>query len=84
MRFIPVEKLPEQALKRQYKRLDKYFKMFMQMNTKYARVDFDSSDYVTEDVGYQTIHRFATDNTYPIRVQRIGAEIYIIRTDMEG
>lgn len=86
MRFVPVEKLPEKLSGKTSRsskhKLEDELKSFMDMNVRYARVDYNEGEYDSilslADVLRQHIRKFGE----PIKVVKRNWEIYLIRRDI--
>lgn len=79
MKFVEVKELPG---RRKYNPLDVYFKDFMAMNIKIAKVDFEGNGYKSMKTAQSTLYNSAKKRGYPITIVVRNNEIYFIRRDM--
>ena len=79
MKFTAVKELPST---RKYNPLDVYFKEFMAMNVKIAKVDFEDREYTSLKTAQSTLYNSARNRGYPITVAVRNNEIYFVRRDM--
>lgn len=82
MKLTPVRKLPRKEF-RDHKDNSSFCQTFLQMNVKYAKVDFTPEEYKSVHSAYGSLRNFAAQQGYPFYVTTINGEIYFIRTDME-
>lgn len=67
-----------------HKPIASYFKEFLKLGVKYARVDFTALDYLNRKSAYVSLNEGVRRGGYPIKVTLRGGDIYFVRTDMEG
>lgn len=79
MKFTAVKELPKA---RKYNPLDVYFKEFMAMNVRIAKVDFEGKGYKTIKTAQSTLYNSAKKRGYPITIVARGDELYFVRRDM--
>ena len=79
MRFTKVE---NGIVKRENFKLKNYFKEFMAMNVKTAKIELDKDDYKSVIVGYKVLYNAAKRHGVPIKVSMHEGNIYFIRTDI--
>lgn len=79
MRFTKME---NGVPKRENFKLNNYFKEFLAMNVKTARIDLDKDDYKSVVVGHKSLWAAAKRHGVPIKVSLYEGNIYFIRTDM--
>ncbi len=86
MKLITVDYLPEADAPRPYKKVADIIKEFVNMNVRYVKCEFGTLEYVSSYCAYQSIWRCLSRAPikYPVKLQVIGGELYLIRTDMEG
>lgn len=80
MKFVECkEGLPERTDK---KNLKIYFEEFMSSNIKVAKVEFNKGDYKSIKIAYRCIHASVKRHGFPIKVHKIGNNIYLVRKDI--
>ena len=82
MTFTPVDKLPEKR-KSPYKKLTDHLDEFMNMDVKYARVNYTTTEYVSYNGAHNAISVAIRNGGYPIELKGINGELYLIRKDLE-
>ena len=81
MNFVPVDFLPERRYTT-YKKVGTYLQEFMKMNVKTVRVDYSSDEYTSAQCATTPFRYAINADGYPIKVQIINGDVYLIRTDM--
>lgn len=86
MNFTIVDGLPKKradmAPASAWKPIKHYFKEFMKLGVKYARVDFTALDYTNRKSAYVSLNEGVRRGGYPIKISMRGGDIYFVRTDM--
>ena len=83
MKFVKVDKLPEQAhVYTPTYRVEARITEFMNMNIKIARVDYSANEYKSIKSAYQGFKKACTRYSAPADVRVINKELYLIRRDM--
>jgi hypothetical protein len=82
MKLEPIEFLPERVVT-SYKKLDGLFNDFMQLSTKYVKVNFDKCDYVSEYACRGSFNSYLRRrNIDDVDVQIVNGDVYFVRTDL--
>lgn len=84
MRFVKVERLPVpiKPINNPSKNVLLYLYSFMQNDFKYARVDFNHSEYKSPASAAGSLKKSITYYNYPIEVNIINGEVYLTRLDI--
>lgn len=90
MKFIEVKELPKRIFckpKYPYERMGKknlkdYLKEFINMDVKYAKVEFNENDYKTHISAHAALFNAALRHCLPVEVRIINKEVYLIRKDI--
>ena len=83
MTITPVKNLPTKGNVPSYKNNAAFCQEFLNMNTKYAKVDFTYAEYRSVHSAYGSFRRFVAQQGYPFYVTIINGELYFVRADME-
>lgn len=81
MTLVAVKALPEK-IKGEYKSAIPVLKEFMNMNTRYARIEFAMYEYSDTVSARGSIERQAKIYNLPIKVLNRNGECYLKRTDI--
>lgn len=83
MRLIAVEKLPENNdTWNEKKNMKAFLEEFINMNVKYALIDFNTSDYNNFDCARAALASAIRRHVSPIKLHTRGDQLYFERTDM--
>ena len=82
MKFVEVERLPENSGRAEYKNNKRMLNEFMDMNVKFAKLEFDSSEYISARCAYDNLHRSIRNYGFPILIHERKGEIYFERRDI--
>lgn len=80
MFYTKIEKLPNG--KRRRSNLRVFFDEFMSENIKIAKLNFDDGTYCSAKSAQNTLTQSAKRRGYPIDVEIINGEVYLIRRDI--
>ena len=81
MKCLPIDKLPKRKAIGKYGRLDDFFKSFLALDTKYAKVSFDDMEYLSTTSCRGSLSSYLSKNSLPITTTVVNGIIYLIRTD---
>ena len=87
MKLVPVDALPRTARGQRctyaaQKDLLKFLTKFIDMNVKYARVDYDKNDYVSKTSVIGSLGKACSRYELPVKSVMRDHNIYLVRTDM--
>jgi hypothetical protein len=82
MKFVKVEGLPEKPERARYKNNKRLLDEFMDLNVKFAKLEFDKSEYMSARCAYNNMHRSIKVYGYPISIHERNGEVYFERRDI--
>lgn len=82
MTFTQVKKFPTKRGALGSEIVQGYFKEFMKLGIKAAKIAYDADEYSNFHSAYNCLHYAARKWEFPVRVSACKGEIYFIRTDM--
>lgn len=82
MTFVKCDWESAQKAAAKKKNLRVYFEEFIASNTKTAKVVLNEGDYKSPVVARQVMGVAIKRGGFPIKIHRIGDDIYLVRTDI--
>lgn len=83
MDLIPIDILPSRKANCEYKNIRSYLMEFMQMNVKYARVEYTQKEFLNIPSARSSISGMIRQFNFPVRTRVLNDTLYLERTDME-